>query len=187
MSNRGLAAGLFRAWGLMWLVYVLIGVPQFVNNILHKGYGAEQEAMQKFSVASYAISFGCELVIAIFLIRKAGWLSEIVFPVEQTAGFTFGAQDLQAVLFSAIGLYFVLDGTRHLAGSAFVLMTRLWGNDQGALSYLWERQPEQLAVGLGGALAGAFVLLGSGRRLNPLKRIRGVYQRLFGLKASPGE
>ena len=187
MTNRGLASGVFRAWGLMWWIYVLIGVPQFVNALLRNPYASDQAAMRQYAISSHAISLGCEIVIGMFLVRKAGWLAEIVFPVEQEAAFSLGAADFRAVLFSVVGLYFLLDGGRHLVGSALQLMTRPKGNDQNAFAYLWQREAEQLAIGLGGAVAGGLVLLVGGRFRNPWKAVKGLYLRLFGLRESPDE
>ncbi len=187
MTNRGLASGVFRAWGLMWWIYVLLGLPQFANALLRNPYGADQAAMRQYAISAQALSLGCQVVIGTFLVRKAGWLAEIVFPVEQEAAFSFGAADFQAILFSAVGLYFLLDGGRHLLGGAAQLMMRPRGNDQNAFGYLWQRNPEQLAMGLGATIAGGLVLFGRGRSLNPWTAVRRLYEKLLGLKESPDE
>ena len=187
MSNRGLAAGVFRAWGVMWSIYVLLGLPQFVNILVRDPYKWDQKGVEQFALSSHAISLGCEIVIAVFLIRKAAWLAAIVFPVEQEAGVSVSATDLQAILFSAVALYFLLDGVRHVLGSGYQLLRRLRGDDQNAIAYLWEREPENLVSGLGGALAGAYVLLGRGHSLSPWKMGKAVYQRLLSLRGSPNE
>jgi hypothetical protein len=181
MSNRGLATGLFRAWGIMWAVTALVAVPQFVNSVLRNPYGSEQVGMRQYALSASAISLGCEVVIAIFLIAKAGWLAEIVFPVEEQAGFSFGRDDLQAVLFSAIGLYFLIIGLRAIVGGA----ASMWTRPRGTVSndYLWQRVPEQLAMGIVEAAAGAFVLFGKGRRTG----LGGLYQKFFGLRSPSDE
>jgi hypothetical protein len=182
MSNRGLATGLFRAWGIMWAVTALVAVPQFVNSVLRNPYGSEQVGMRQYALSASAISLGCEVVIAIFLIAKAGWLAEIVFPVEEQAGFSFGRDDLQAVLFSAIGLYFLIIGLRAIAGGALAPWTRPRGVVVSN-EYLWQKVPEQLVVGIVEAAAGTFVFFGKGRRTGRA----GLYQKFFGLRGPPDE
>src|SRR4029453_4712358 len=181
MSNRGLATGLFRAGGIRWAVPALVAVPQFVNSVLRNPYGSEQVGMRQYALSASAISLGCEVVIAIFLIAKAGWLAEIVFPVEEQAGFSFGRDDLQAVLFSAIGLYFLIIGLRAIVGGA----ASMWTRPRGTVSndYLWQKVPEQLVVGIVEAAAGAFVFFGKGRRTG----LAGLYQKFFGLRGPPDE
>ena len=174
MSNRGLATGVFRAWGLMWAIYALVAVPQFVNSLLRNPYESNP-AMRNFAWSASAISLGCEIVIAIFLIAKSGWLAEIVFPVEEQASFSFSSQDLQAVLFSAIGLYFLIIGLRQIAGGAVAMWTR--PRDVVRNEYLWQKVPESFAMGIVEAAAGAFVLFG-GRRPS----LSGLYQKVFGLR-----
>jgi hypothetical protein len=175
MTNRGLATGVFRAWGVMWAVYALVSAPQFVNSILRNPYGSEQVAMRQFSLSASAISLGCEIVIAIFLISKASWLAGIVFPAEEQVHFSISSGDLQAVLFSAIGLYFLIVGLRQIAGSA----VSMWARPRGVVSndYLWHKVPEQLVMGVVEAAAGAFVLFGRGGG-GP----GGLYQKVFGLR-----
>jgi len=175
MTNRGLATGLFRAWGIMWAIYALVAVPQFVNSLLRNPYGSEQVGMRQYALSASAISLGIEVVIAIFLISRSGWLAEIVFPVEQQANFSFGKDDLQAVLFSAIGLYFLIIGLRAIAGSA----ASMWARPRGTVStdYLWQKVPEQLVMGIVEAAAGAFLLLGPRR-----PSLSGLYQKMFGLR-----
>jgi hypothetical protein len=159
MSNRDVATGLFRAWGVIWAVYVLIGLPQLANTLLRNPYGPDQDAMRQFAISSQAISLGCQIVIAVSLLRKASWLAELVFPVEGTTAFAMTAEDLQAVLFSSVGLYFLLDGIQLLAAAGFQVMRRPRDD------YLWQREAERLAMGLAGVVAGGVVLLGRGRFL----------------------
>ena len=115
MGNRALATGVFRAWGIMWLISVLLALPQFLNSLIRNPYASDQLAMQRFLLSSQAMSIGCEIVVAIFLLRKASWLATVVFPMEGDLGISLGARDLQGVLFSVVGLYFLLDGARYAA------------------------------------------------------------------------
>lgn len=187
MTNRGLATGVFRAWGIMWSVYVLVALPQFLNSLFRNPYAWDQKAMERFLVSSQAISIGCEIIVAVFLLRKASWLATLVFPVEGDLGISLGAEDFQAVLFSVVGLYFLLDGARYSFGSGFQLLTRPRGDDQAAVAYLWQKAPESFVRALGGVLAGAIVLLARGRFSDPWRRLRGAYRRLFGLQDSRDE
>jgi hypothetical protein len=179
MSNRGLATGLFRAWGIMWAVYALVAVPQFLNSLFRNPYESNL-AMRNFAVSASAMSLACEIVIAVFLIAKASWLAGIVFPVEEQVHLSVSRGDLQAILFSAIGLYFLIIGLRQVVGSA----VSMWMRPRGVVSneYLWQKVPEQLVSGIVEAAAGAFVLLG-GRRPS----LSGLYQKVFGLRDPNGE
>jgi len=181
MSNRSLAAGVFRAWGLMWWIYVLIGLPQFVNGMIRSPYRWSEKGAENFYFSSQAISLGCQVAIGLFLVVKAGWLATIVFPTEQEFHSAIGADDLRTVLFSAVGLYFVLDGARHIAVGAYQLLGRPRLEDRNAVAYLWEKAPETLASGLAGTLAGAYVLLRRGDLRRPLAGVRAIYRRVFGL------
>jgi len=146
----------------MWSIYVLLALPELLNALLRHGYAWNDKAMQSYLLSSQAISVGCQIVVVVFLVRKAGWLASIVFPVEQEVSLSLSARDLQAALFSVVGLYFVLDGARHALGSAYQLVTRP-RSSQNAAGYLWERDPENLVKSLGGMTAGALLLIGRRR------------------------
>jgi len=178
VPNRGLATGVFRAWGLMWWVYALIGLTQILNLLLRNPYKWDSEAMAKFAVSSQLISLGCQVAIAWFLVAKAAWLATIVFPVEQESGIAIGAGELRKVLFGAIGLYFLLEGIQLLAGSGYQLLTRPRGS---AVDYLWRQAPEGFVKGVVSVVAGGLVLLG------PRRGFFGLYERVFGLRDSAGE
>jgi hypothetical protein len=160
MSNRSLATGVFRAWAMVWWIYVVLSLPQFLNVLLRRPYTGNDPASAGYFLSAQAISLGCEIVVAVFLTRKAEWLATLVFPEEQVASSSFSAGDLQAVLFSIIGLYFILDGARHAVGSAYQLVTRPRGDTQNAAGYLWQRDPENLVRSLGGLVGGALVFFG---------------------------
>src|ERR1700737_179610 len=144
MSNREVATGVFRAWGVMWSIYLLIGVPQLLNALLRHNSAWSDKATESYYLSSQTIALGCEIIVLIFLVRKAEWLARLVFPVEKEMGLSFNAADLRTVLFSVVGLYFVLDGARRGLGSAYQLVARPRGGSQNAAGYLWERDPENL-------------------------------------------
>ena len=145
MSNRAVAAGVFRAWGVMWSVNVLVGLPQLLNELLRHNRGWNDKAMENYVLSSQTIALGCEIIVVVFLFRKADWLASLVFPVEHEVGFSFGAVDLRSVLFSAVGLYFVLDGARRAIGSAYqIVASRPHRNSLEAVGDLWQRDPENL-------------------------------------------
>jgi hypothetical protein len=160
MSNRDVAGGVFRAWGVMWWIGALISVPQFVNVLLRRPYTTYEGASAGYFISSQAISVGCGIVAAAFLTRQADWLASLVFPQEQETGVLFSAENLQSILFSAVGLYFVLDGFRHALGSGYHLIMRPSGDTQNAFAYLWQHDPENLVRSLGGILGGALVFFG---------------------------
>ena len=187
MSNRQIAAGLFRAWAVMWSIYVLLALPQFVNALIRNPYSGSEKATESYLLSSQAIAIGCEIVVVIFLIRKAEWLATLVFPVEQSFGLSLTAHDLQAVLFSIIGLYFLLDGGKHTIGIAYQLLAGSRGDTGESLGYLWQQQPENLARALGGTILGALVLFRRRKGSSPWARIRRSYQKWFGLRESPDE
>ena len=187
MTNRGLAAGVFRAWGVMWWVYVLVGLPQFINGIIRKPYQWDSKVSEQLFLSSQAISLGCEIAVAIFLMTKATWLATVVFPIDQQLSTAFSAADLRKVLFATVGLYFLVDGARHAVSSVYLVLSRPRGDSSNPAEYVWRRAPETLALALGGIVAGAYILFGRGALLSPGKAIRSVYDRLFGLKASPDE
>jgi protein-S-isoprenylcysteine O-methyltransferase Ste14 len=172
MSNRDLATGVFRARGLMWWIYVLVSVPQLLNMLLRRHSLANDATSASYFVSSEAISVGCQIVVAVFLTRRAGWLASLVFPNEQGAVLAFSAEELQAVLFSVVGLYLVLDGVRHALGSGYQLIVRPSGDTQNAAAYLWQRNPEDLIRALGGIAGGALVFFGRRGLRNLWERCR---------------
>jgi hypothetical protein len=185
MSNRGLATGVFRAWGVMWSIYALVAVPQFLNALFRNPYTLDQKATQQYFFSSQAISLGCEIAIAVFLIRQASWLATVVFPQETEMTIAIDAAQLRSVLFAVVGLYFLIDGARYALGTGYQLITRPRGDSQAAAAYLWQHAPESFVRAVGGLLAGAIVLFGRGR--NPWQSVRGIYRKLFSLRDSPNE
>lgn len=187
MSNRGLAAGVFRAWGIVWWVYVLVGLPQFVNSLIRNPYRWDEKATEQMFFSSHAISLGCQIAVAIFLMVRAGWLASIVFPTEQEFSAALTADDLRKVLFAAVGLYFLIDGVRYAVSGTYLILTRPRGDNSNPAAYLWRQAPENLAMALGGIVAGGYILFGRGAPRNPAKVIRGIYDRIFGLKDSSND
>lgn len=119
---------------------------------------------------------------------RADWLATLVFPVEQEAGFSFGAGDLRSVLFSAVGLYFVLDGVRHAVGSVYqIFVSRAQRSSLEAAGDLWQRDPESLIRAVGGIAAGAFVLIGPARLREFSKRYLGRPPETDESAEPPGE
>jgi hypothetical protein len=171
----------------MWAIYAFVRIPQFVNLLIRNPYSGQKD-MAPYVLSSDAISLGCEIAIAIFLISKASWLASIVFPEEHEANFAVHASQLQSILFSAIGLYFLLEGLRHVVGGVALLLSQPRpGGNQNAVAYLWQREPQGFAMGLTGAIAGAFLFFGKGRVGNPWSGLKNLYQRLFALRGSSGE
>ena len=58
MSNRQVATGVFRAWGVMWSIYVLLAVPQFVNALIRSPYSGSDKGTENYFLSSQAISLG---------------------------------------------------------------------------------------------------------------------------------
>lgn len=187
MSNREVAAGFFRASAVVWSIDVLLAVPQFLNALIRNPYSGNEKAMGAYFLSSQLISIGCSIAVVVFLVRKAGWLASLVFPAEKDVGLSFTAADLQAVLFSAVGLYFLLDGLRHALGSTYVLLTRGRNEGPDALRYLWHDQPENLVRALGGTLLGLLLLSRPRGGRGFWTGIRSSYERRFGLRGSPDE
>jgi hypothetical protein len=177
VTNRGLATGVFRAWGLMWLVYAFVGLAQLLAQILGKPYKWETAEMASYALSVQVLSVVFTIIIAVFLVVKSSWLATIVFPVEKETGFSIGADELRAVLFAAIGLYFLLDGLQLLAGSGYQLAARFRGGEK-AMSYV-RSSPETFVRGLVSAIVGALVLFGR-------RGLSGLYQRVFGLRDEGG-
>ena len=173
MSNRALAAGVFRAWGLIWAMNVLVRAPEMLNMFLRRPNFWGNQATASYALSSQAISLGCQIIVVVFLLRKAEWLASLVFPIEQAMSVSFGAPELRAVLFSAIGLYFVLDGFRHAVAGVYLLVKRPHGDPQNGASYLWDRNPENLVRSTAGLLAGALLLIGPGRLKDAGKTVFG--------------
>jgi hypothetical protein len=142
---------------------VLIGAPEMLNMFLRRPNFWGNQATANYALSSQAIGLGCQIIVVVFLLRKAEWLASLVFPTEQGVNVSFGAPDLRAVLFSAIGLYFVLDGFRHAVAGVYLLAKRPHGDSQNAAGYLWDRNPENLIRSTAGLLAGALLLIGPGR------------------------
>ena len=187
MSNRDLAAGVFRAWGLVWSVHVLIAVPQLLNILLRHSSQWADKGMDTYVQSSQVISIGCQIIVAVSLLVKASWLGSLVFPVEQELHLAFSAADLRATLFAVVGLYFLLDGLSNAVGSAYQLVTRPRGDSQNAFDYLWQREPEHLATSLGSTIVGAFVFFRLSRGRGLWTSIREAYRKNLSLQEHPDD
>ena len=186
MSNRSLATGVFRAWGVMWSISALLALPQFLNGLLRHSSQWSDKAMESYALSSQGISLGCEIVVAVFLLRKASWLADIVFLVDQEFQTQVNAQELSAILFAVVGLYFLLDGVRLASAGVYHLFTKP-RDTQNAFQYLWERDPAYLAKAVGSMIAGSVVFFGLGRRRGFWKGVREAYQENLAIRETPDE
>jgi hypothetical protein len=180
VTNRGLATGVFRAWGVMWWFYAAFAVPRIAAMLAMKPFRSQADGMQWFAVGFEIISLLCTIAIAWFLVARAEWLARIVFPLEQETGLSVGAPELRTVLFAAIGLYFFLDGIQGLAGSGYQLLTKPRGDDPNSFTYLWRRSGETFVQSLIGTFAGALILF------RP-RGLAGLYESVFGLREARKE
>jgi hypothetical protein len=181
LSNRQLAAAVFRAWGIMWAVYALLTLVGLAHALLGKPYG-DDPALSRFAVSSQAISFACEVLLFVFLMRRAEWLASVVFPVEAELGAGLGATELRAVLFSAIGLYFFIAGARGSVGFLYRLVVN-WRRAPTSPPRELAIEPERLVSDVTEMVLGAAVFFWN--RGGPLAVIRSAYDRTLGLRETP--
>lgn len=89
MTNCGLAVGVFRAWGVIWLIYALEAAPQFV--VLEGGSGAVEDLVAGTDRGLLVTRFwyirpvNPQIVLLTGLTRNGVWLVEkgkIVSPVN---------------------------------------------------------------------------------------------------------
>jgi hypothetical protein len=179
VSNRQLAAGVFRAWGVVWAVYALMTLIRVANLLVHNPYSGEQRSIGTYAVTADAIAFACEVLIFVFLMRKAEWLATVVFPVEAELGTGITGPDLRAVLFSAVGLYFVIDGGQSTVGQLYRLVAR---SRSGSTAFRMPPETDRLVSAVAETLFGAFVLLRRPGAGGPVRRVRDAYDKTLGLR-----
>lgn len=181
VTNRDLAASVFRVWGVIWLASYLIALTEFLNAAFRHAYRQPEAGMEAYLISSQWISIGCGLIAAIFLITKAGWLARIVSPTDGELSLSLNARELQGVLFSVVALYFILDGARHAVGGVYHLLARPRGDSANTFGYVWRAAPEDLVRALAGIIAGLWVFFAR-RPGGLLSGIRGAYESTLGLR-----
>ena len=174
MTNRSLATGVFRAWGMMWLAYAFLGIPQLLTFLVSKPYSSADSAMHNYALWSYVSALLASLAVSAFLIVRAGWLADRVFTREESLHVGVDGAEFQAILFSVVGLYFALDGLRDLAGSAHILISRPSGDSRGSLEYLWAERWKTLITSAAEIIFGVGLFFGSRGLRNLWRRYRGV-------------
>ena len=186
MTSRDLASGVFRAWAIMWCIYFFSSLLHLLNSVFRHGYASSGKEMEAYFVSAEALSLGIQAVVIVFLIRKAGWLATIVFPMDKEVSVAFTRQDFQSILFATVAIFFILDGVRHLAGAVFQLF-RLPPSRASGFEYLWQQAPEHLVAAVGGIAGGAAVLFLRHEDGGILARVFNAYQRRFGLRTDRDE
>ena len=184
VSNRDLAAGVFRAWAVFWAVWALLSLVSLVGALIHDPYPG-QAGMRGLYASGQAISLACEILIFVFLMQRADWLSRIVFPLETEVGVGIGAAELRAVLFASIGLYFLIAGARGCAGWLYRFVTNLRHGD-GTFSRM-PSDPERVLNDVAEMIFGAAALLWRRGSRNALSSVRAAYDRTLGLGETPDE
>ena len=181
MTNRGLAAGVFRAWGVMWLFSALLAIPGTLTILASRG-SSEDPGVQNYFAWAHAASLLASFAIAAFLLIKAGWLAGRVFPQEESLALQIEAAGLQAILFSVVGLYFALDGVRDLMMSINALLTKPSGDTRPSVEYLFAERWKDLITSLAEIALGIGVFFGS-------RGLRNLWQRYRsgGPATEPGE
>jgi len=179
LSNRQLAAGVFRAWGVVWAVYALMTLVRLGAWLVHNPYSGEQRAMGGYALSSEAIALACEVLVFVFLVRKADWLATVVFPVEAELGTGITGPDLRAVLFAAVGLYFLIDGGQSTVGQLYRLITRL---RSGSSAFPMSAEPDRLISAVAETIFGALVLFRRSGADGPIRGVREAYDKTLGLR-----
>jgi hypothetical protein len=187
VSNRELAAGVFRAWGVFWGFYAALSLVR-IGGVLVKDPYASQPGMRGLAVRGEAINLACEILIFVLLMRGADRLARVVFPSGAELGLGIGAAELASILFSAVGLYFAIAGARGCVEGLYRLVAA-W-RQQNAYSSMGSMvaDPARLAASLAEMILGAVVFFrGSGRGSGrgPISAVRSAYDRTLGLHDAP--
>ena len=181
LSNRQLAAGVFRAWGVVWAVYALMTLVRLGAWLVHNPYSGSNAAMGMggYALTSEAIALACEVLVFVFLMRKSEWLAAVVFPVEAELGTGITGPDLRAVLFAAVGLYFLIDGGQSTVGQLYRLITRL---RSGSSAFPMSAEPDRLISAVAETIFGALVLFRRSGSAGPIRGVREAYDKTLGLR-----
>jgi hypothetical protein len=177
LSNRQLAAGFFRAWAVVWAVYAALGLFRLANVLIRNPYSPSQPGAGYYAGAE-AVWFACQVLVVVFLMRKADWLAKVVFPVEAELGLGLSGADLRAVLYSAVGLYFLVAGGSRAVGHLY-----LWTRDLRTVGRPISSafSPDGLVSSLAEAALGAIVLFGRRGSRGPFSSVREAYDNTLGL------
>lgn len=181
ISNRDLAAGVFRAWGVFWCVYAFLALVSVVAGLVHDPYPS-QAGMRGVYVSGQAINFACELLIFVFLMRRADWLARVVFPLETEMGTGIGAAELRAVLFASIGLYFLISGAVGAVGWLYQLVSLRRGREVPSYPTDYRRVADIAEM-----IVGAGVLIWARGSRGSISAMRAAYDRTLGLGDTPDE
>ena len=181
LSNRQLAVGVFRAWAVVWAVYAALGLFRIANVLIRNPYSGGQPGAGDFAGAE-AVWFACQVIVVVFLMRKADWLATVVFPVEGEVGIGVSGADLRAVLFAAVGLYFLVAGASRAVGQLY-----LWIRDVRAVGRPLSSafSPEGLVSSTVETVLGAVVLFGRRGSSGAFSSVREAYDKTLGLHEPP--
>ena len=173
MSVRSIAVGLFRGWGIIWAFDAVMSIPPLILLLASRPYPESGQAMQNYAVMSQLLGIAIGVGGAIFLISMAKWLAGKAFPDEESTPVSFTAANVQAIFFSVFGVYFFLDGIRHMAASAYLLTFKARLDDRSAVDYLWQQDPAALLRAGVGCLLGIALFFGA-------RGLREVWERYQG-------
>ena len=184
LSNRQLAAGVFRAWGVVWGFYSAMSLVRIAGLLVKDPY-ASQAGMRGAVLAGEGINLAVEILVFVFLMRGADWLARVVFPSQSELGLGIGAAELRSVLFSAVGLYFVIVGARGCVDGLYRLVDA-W-RQRASFSPMsgTSTDPARLAAALAELILGAVVLFGRVGGRGAISAARAAYDKTLGLHDAP--
>ena len=185
ISNRELAAGVFRAWGVFWGFYAALSLVRIAGMLVKDPY-ASQPGMRQAVLAGEGINLACEILVFILLMRAADRLARVVFPAESELGLSIGAAELGSILFAAVGLYFAIAGARGCVDGLYrFVAARREGISYSGMSSSGG-DPARLLASFAELILGAIVFFrGSGRGRGPISAIRDAYDETLGLHDGP--
>jgi hypothetical protein len=161
VNGRTLAEILLKVWGVTLIVSALASLPMVVTMV---GISGEPEGAQAGLVrSSQIVSMINPAVMAflgIALITSSARLAERLIPDTAPLAIEADGHQLQALAFTVVGVFVLVDGLRDAAVALYALATKPEWMSDGTMPYLWHQQREAMIGGTVRIAAGVVLIVG---------------------------
>jgi hypothetical protein len=174
MDGRGIAAVALRIWGLVLLLGAVAALPGSLLVARASPSPPEQTEFIRASQNAILFQLAAYAILGLCLLLWADVVARWSIPETPHVQVGIDMSQFLTVGLVLVGVGTLIQGLGDSVVSGYVLMRKPQGDEPGALSYLWERQPETLVRAVVDLVAGAILVLGRAGLARAWAQVRSI-------------